>query len=241
MLNLENIKGGYIKGSHVLQDINMVLKAGETLGIIGLNGCGKSTLCKAVINMLPFREGKVLFDGHNISQLHPNNLRQLGIALVMEGGRVFSNMTVLEQLKLAGNEKSDTEIKKRLIDIENLTGLTIFVPEKSDSILKRKGNHLSGGEKQQLAMIMALLSNPKLLILDEVSAGLSPANVIKIADAIERLKNSNAITIMLIEQNIRLAARLSDRLLLLERGIIDQQVLIDETFNFDKLNIHLLN
>ena len=241
MLILENIHGGYRPGSQVLQGIDLEIKAGETVGIIGLNGCGKSTLGKAVLNILPFREGRVMLGGIDVSKMHPHQLRQHGIAMVLQGGRVFPNMTVLEQLKLAGNEQSDLAIIKRLSEVENITGLTIFVSGKQDSFLKRKGNHLSGGEKQQLSLIMALLSNPRLLILDEASAGLSPGNLMKMTVVIEKLKAIQSMAIMLIEQNIRLAVRLSDRLLLLERGIIGQQFEIDETFDLNKLNKNIFN
>lgn len=238
MLKLENIQGGYIPGSLVLQGIDLEINAGEVLGIIGLNGCGKSTLGKAVMNMLPHRSGKIIFNGKDISSLSTHLLYKSGIGMVMQGGRVFPHMTVWEHLLFAADNKSEKEIKKKLSEIEELSGLTIFV---SGNQLFRKGSYLSGGEKQQLALIMALINHPQLLILDEISASLSSENILKISGAIANLKSLNKMAIILIEQNIRLAAKLSKRILLLERGIIDQQFLCDETFDFNKLNENIFN
>lgn len=238
MLKLENIQGGYIPGSLVLQGIDLEINPGEVVGIIGLNGCGKSTLGKAVMNMLPHRYGKILFKGQDVSHLSTHRLHKSGIGMVMQGGRVFPHMTVWEHFQLAADNKSEKDIKKRLAEIAELSGLSKFV---SGNRLQNKGSYLSGGEKQQLALILALLNQPQLLILDEISAGQSSGNVSKISVAIENLKSLKIMAIILIEQNIRLAAKLSERLLLLERGIIDQQFVCDETFDFNKLNENIFN
>jgi ABC-type branched-subunit amino acid transport system ATPase component len=238
MLKLENIQGGYIPGSLVLQGIDLLMHPGEVVGIIGLNGCGKSTLGKAILNMLPFRSGNIFFKGLDLSRLNFHQLHDAGIGMLMQGGRVFSQMTTWEHLKVAGKNMTEKAIKNRLKEIEEQYSLTIFT---AGIAFNRKGSYLSGGQKQQLALMMALLNKPKLLILDEVSAGLSPGNVLMVAEVIKKLKEDKTIGIILIEQNIKLASQLSDRLLLLERGIIDQEFKIDNAFDFNKLNENIFN
>ena len=238
MLKLENILGGYIHESMVLQGIDLKIAKGEVVGIIGLNGCGKSTLGKAVMNILPHRQGKVWLDGNDVSLLPVHRLQQEGISMVLQGGRVFPQMTVMEHLHLVGNTKTDLEIKNKLKYIDEQFGLNLF---SGNSSLNRKGSYLSGGEKQQLALAMALITMPKLLILDEISAGLSPINLDQIELIIENIKQLKTIGVMLIEQNIRLATTLSDRLLLLERGIIDKEFINDGTFSLNSLNENIFN
>lgn len=237
MLKLENIKGGYAKGCQILQGIDLQIKPGEVVGIIGLNGSGKSTLGKAIMNMIPFRSGQLTMNGEDISRLPVHQVQKAGISMVMQGGRVFSNMTVLEHLQFANNQLSEVILISRMKEIYERFGLEIYSLRKSN----RKASYLSGGEKQQLVLMMALLNQPELLILDEISAGLSPANQTRVIDSILKMKESNSISIILIEQNIKMATQLSDRLLILERGVIDQQFLIDNTFNINSLNINIFN
>jgi ABC-type branched-subunit amino acid transport system ATPase component len=238
MLELKNIQGGYTQGSMVLHGINLVIKPRETVGIIGLNGCGKSTLGKAIMNILPFRKGDLSFHGKNISSLSPHGLRDNGITMVMQGGRIFKNMTIGEHFRIAANEKNELKLKKKVEEVENLIGLAKFTVENR---WQQKGSYLSGGEKQQLVLLMALLQEPELLILDEISAGLSPANLEMTLNVIAHIKKYSNLSIMLIEQNLRLAAKLSNRLLLLERGIIDQEFVIDNNFDIKILNVNIFN
>ncbi|HLP71748.1 MAG TPA: ATP-binding cassette domain-containing protein, partial [Bacteroidales bacterium] len=174
MLKLENIKGGYAKGSLVLQGIDMEVAPGEVVGIIGTNGCGKSTLGKAIMNLVPFRYGQVYFDSENVSNLQAHELNGKGISMLMQGGRIFRNMSVFEHLKLVSGLKNETNVSVRIEDIAKSIGITKFI---SSISLKSRGGYLSGGEKQILKLMMALMNNPKCLILDEISAGMSPANL----------------------------------------------------------------
>lgn len=233
MLELKNIKGGYEPGNMVLQGINLKIASGEVVSVIGLNGCGKSTLVKAIMNMLPYRQGMVILNSVDLINLPMNRMKEMGIALVMQGGRIFPNMTIQEHLHLAGNTHNVKGLKKNLQTIDEQYGLVKFTKQLT---LTCRGSYLSGGEKQQLALIMALLNEPKFLILDEISAGLSPKNISLIAEAIDNLKNQRKIGILLIEQNIKLATRLADRIILLERGIIDKEYKIDENFELSTLN-----
>lgn len=238
MLSLENISGGYNAGSQVLQGISMHIAEGESVGIIGLNGCGKSTLAKAIMNILPFRDGVVKLHDTDVSNYTPVRLHKAGISMVMQGGRIFQQMTIKEHLMLVSGTKSEQGLKNAIRDVENHFGFTIFADEwKSD----RKGSYLSGGEKQKLAFMMALLHKPKLLILDEVSAGLSPLALQQTASFVSQIRAGRKTSLMIIEQNISLASQLCDRLLLLERGVIDQEFRIDENFSFEKLNESIFN
>ena len=238
MLELKNIQGGYTQGSNVLQGISLVIQPGETVGIIGLNGCGKSTLGKAIMNILPFRTGELRFHGMDISSRAPHTLRHTGITMVMQGGRIFKNMTIGEHFRIAANEKNEPELKKKVEEVENLTGLAKFTFENR---WQQKGSYLSGGEKQQLVLLMALLQKPELLILDEISAGLSPANLELTLNVIARIKSQSNLSIMLIEQNLRMVTQLSNQLLLLERGIIDKEFVIDKNFDINILNENIFN
>lgn len=238
MLTIKDIKGGYTQGSMILQGISFTIEKGEIVGIIGLNGCGKSTLGKAVMNMLPFREGKIWFNGKDISDLSTHRMKETGISMVLQGGRTFPMMTVKEHLQLAGNIKSDNELKSRIAQVAEHYGVAII---SQDLPMSRKANLLSGGEKQKLALAMALMNRPEFMILDEISAGLSPVNQETVTASLEKIKASKAIGIMLIEQNIRLATRLADKLLLLERGIIDKTFKIDANFDINQLNENIFN
>lgn len=238
MLKLDNIQGGYTKGSQILHGIDLQIGPGEVVGIIGLNGSGKSTLGKAIMNMIPFRSGQLNFNGKDISRLPVHQIHRTGISMVLQGGRVFPNMTVWEHLQFSNSKRSKLDLNKRVAELEEEFGLGIYTAGIAANL---KASYLSGGEKQKLVLMMALLNKPDLLILDEISAGLSPTNVLLVTTVLKKMIANRTMGIMLIEQNIRLATELADRLLLLERGIIDQQFDIDSTFDFNKLNKNIFN
>jgi ABC-type branched-subunit amino acid transport system ATPase component len=147
-------------------------------------------------------------------------------------------MSVFEHLKLVSGLKNETNVSVRIEDIAKSIGITKFI---SSISLKSRGGYLSGGEKQILKLMMALMNNPKCLILDEISAGMSPANLEIISETVRKIKEQKSISIILIEQNIRLAQQLSDRILLLERGVIDREFLMNEEFNPSNLNENIFN
>ena len=229
MLKLENVQGGYTKGCQILKGINLHINSGEVVGIIGMNGCGKSTLGKAVMNMLPFSTGQIIFKGKDISCLSVHQIKKAGIGMVLQGGRVFHNMTVWEHLQFACNKLSRYDINYRVDEIEDKFGFSLFGAGITSN---RKAGYLSGGEKQQLVLMMALLVKPDLLILDEISSGLSPKNVTLVTKVLKNLISDRTISVMFIEQNIKLAIQLADRLILLEQGCIKQTIPIDSTFDY---------
>lgn len=211
MLQIKNLTGGYAKGHNILQGINLDVQKGESVGIIGLNGCGKSSLAKAILNILPYREGEILYNGVDISKKNTQELSELGIVLFMQGGRVFDELTVKENLLLAAkNSKKIGEIKKSFVPLRKFF---------SSSTMMR-ADKLSGGERHQLALAMCMLKEPSLLILDEPSAGLSPYAVNEMYQTLNLLRSQNDLTIVLIEQNIARATEFCSSVNMLRDGQI---------------------
>ena len=208
ILELKNIKGGYTKGVDILRGVNLSVENGEALGIIGLNGSGKSTLGKSIMNMLPYQSGTIIFEGNDISNLSTSDIASKGISIMHQGGKVFDNMTVNENLSLAG--KMDSVFKK-------------LIPLFKENIGSRMADRLSGGQRHQLALAMTLLTHPSLVILDEPSAGLSPKAVEEMYQILSAVKERLGVSIILIEQNISKAISFCDRSLLIAQGQIEQE------------------
>jgi ABC-type branched-chain amino acid transport systems, ATPase component len=214
MLQITDLKGGYLKGHNILKGLSLEINQGETVGIIGLNGSGKSTLGKAIMNILPFREGRILFNGADITNKTPQELSKSGIAFFMQGGKTFDELSVWENLIIsAENEDSIIEIQKYFI--------LLSAPKKQ--LKKIRADKLSGGERHQLALAMCLLKNPTFLILDEPSAGLSPKAVNEMYLTLEKIRKEKNLTILLIEQNIAKAIELCNYVSLLREGKIERQ------------------
>lgn len=222
LLKITGLTGGYVSGIKILRGVDMSVCEGETVGIIGLNGSGKSTLGKAIMNMLPWSEGHVLFDGRSISDEQTCDLSRSGIAIMQQGGQVFRELTVHENLKIAfGHIKDKTFID----ELKSMIPL-LALPERE---LKGKmADKLSGGQRHQLALAMALAQRPRLLILDEPSAGLSPKSVEKMYEILSEVKKRTNVSIILIEQNINKAIQFCDRSLLIEQGAIAHEFLSKE-------------
>ena len=208
ILELENIKGGYTKNVDILRGVSLSIEKGEALGIIGLNGSGKSTLGKSILNMLPHQSGTIILNGEDISLLSTSEIADKGISIMHQGGKVFENLTVDENLSLAG---------KISPDFKNL------IPLLQEGIGDRMADRLSGGQRHQLALSMSILSHPRLLILDEPSAGLSPKAVDDMYSILSTIKRELGISIILIEQNISKAITFCNRSLLIAQGQIEQE------------------
>jgi branched-chain amino acid transport system ATP-binding protein len=210
MLKVENLRGGY--GSiEVLKGINLEVADGETVSIIGANGAGKSTTLMMVSGILPHQSGRILFNGKEISGFSPFKIVSLGILQVPEGRRIFSRLTVLENLELGGFAlKKESRSKSQ---IESVFELFPLLFERREQL----GGTLSGGEQQMLAIGRALMGKPKLLIIDEPSLGLAPMMVEKIFQLIQKL-GKEGLTLLLVEQNARLALSISRRAYVLETG-----------------------
>ncbi len=211
MLECRSISVSYGKKIRVLTDISLTVKKGEIVAFIGGNGAGKSTFLKTVSGLLKLEKGKILFEEKEIQTLPSYKISSLGIAHVPEGRKIFSRLTVLENLEL-GAYKQRTGISQRM---EEIFELFPILKER----IKQIGGTLSGGEQQMLAMGRALMSNPKLLMLDEPSMGLAPILVEKIFQTIKEI-NSQGTTLLLVEQNAHQSLAIAHRAYVLETGRI---------------------
>lgn len=213
MLKVENLNV-YYGNIHAIKDGSLEVKTGEVVSLIGANGAGKTTTLQAISALLEKESGKVTFEDKDISKAKAYKVTRLGIAQVPEGRRVFSNLSVLDNINLGSVASKISENEKNQ-KIERIYELFPVLKDRKN----QKAGTLSGGEQQMLAMARAIMTNPKLLLLDEPSMGLSPLYVEKIFDTIRVLKEEGS-TILLVEQNANLALDISDRAYVLETGRI---------------------
>ena len=202
LLKVSNLQGGYNEGVDVLHGIDLTIQEGCAVGIIGLNGSGKSTLGKAIMNMIPFRRGDIVYNGESIASLSTHELVKRGISIMQQGGQVFPNLSVWENLEMAFS--SGMESFNRLRDIIPLLQLN------KKELKNKMADKLSGGQKHQLSLAMTLATNPRLVILDEPSAGLSPKSVEEMYAMLHYIRDKYGVTIVLIEQNIAKAVDFCD-------------------------------
>ena len=210
MLKVENINV-YYGNIHAIKGISFEVNDGEVVALIGANGAGKSTTLKTVSGLLPARTGTISFLGETIDHVPAHKRVAKGLSQVPEGRRIFLQMTVLENLQM-GAFTSKQDVKA---DLENVFERFPRLKERKNQI----GGTLSGGEQQMLAMGRALMSHPKLLMLDEPSMGLAPILVEQIFDIIAELHKAGT-TILLVEQNAEMALKIADRAYVLESGRI---------------------
>ncbi|PKL24946.1 MAG: ABC transporter ATP-binding protein [Spirochaetae bacterium HGW-Spirochaetae-3] len=212
LLELEDIHT-YYGAIHALKGVSLRVEQGEIVTLIGANGAGKTTTLKSISGLLRCRKGRILFDGKNISSMPAHLVHREGIDLVPEGRGIFPRLTVLENLEMGAYLVRDhADIKKRL---EYAFGLFPRLRERID----QKGGTLSGGEQQMLATARGLMSDPKILLMDEPSMGLAPVLVDQIFDIIKEL-NARGTTILLIEQNALMALSVAHRGYVLQTGNI---------------------
>jgi branched-chain amino acid transport system ATP-binding protein len=208
LLELENVNAYYEK-SHVLQNVSLKVEPGEVVALLGRNGSGRSTTCKAVMGLVAVRSGAIRFKGKPITNKTPFAIAQAGIAFVPEDRRIFPNLTVGENLRLAalaGRKGVWTE--KRIYEYFAVLG------ERKDKPAK-----LSGGEQQMLAIARALVANPDIILLDEPMEGLAPLIARNVEDVVRSIR-SEGNTILLVEQNAQVAMSLADRGYVLSNGRI---------------------
>jgi len=217
MLKLENITAAYTKNNPILKGIDLTVAENEVVAIVGQNGAGKSTLAKAIMNMLPFVTGKIYFKGELLNGKRTQQIVHKGLNFFMQGGQVFPHLTVEENLDFAGMDFSKKELQQRKEEIKGYFDLF------KNGRYNLEASYLSGGEQHQLALAMIMMRKPKFLILDEPSAGLSPANVNSSYDILRTLKTNFEIGILLIEQNVMMAFIFSNKVLMLQEGLIAQE------------------
>jgi branched-chain amino acid transport system ATP-binding protein len=212
LLSLQSVTAAY--GSiTALHSVSLDVPAGEIVTLIGANGAGKSTLMMTIFGNPRAREGRILFNGRDITELPTHEIARLGLAQSPEGRRIFGRMTVEENLRMgaefAGNSDYDAELRR----------VTTIFPRLKER-LHQRGGTLSGGEQQMLAIARALMSRPKLLLLDEPSLGLAPLIVKQIFSVIAELNAREKLTVFLVEQNAFHALRLAHRAYVMVNGKI---------------------
>jgi branched-chain amino acid transport system ATP-binding protein len=195
----------------VLHQIDLKVYPSEIVTVIGPNGAGKSTLLGAIVGFQVPTEGSITFKGQNITGIAPEKTVQLGMTIVPEGARVFTDMTVMDNLKMGSYIKSSRALRS-----ETLEMVFSFFPRLHER-MKQKGGTLSGGERQMLAIGRALMSRPSLLLLDEPSLGLAPLLVTKVFETIVQIA-ATGLTVLLVEQNVHFSLEISQRAYVLENG-----------------------
>src|SRR5205823_11706161 len=209
MLSISSLDVAYGQ-AQVLWGVDLEVRAGELVCLMGRNGVGKTTLLKTTIGLLPARGGRVMFDGSDITTWSPDRRARAGVGYVPQGREIFPHLSVEENLRMAllgcGRTASLDE------------PLTLFPALKP--LLARKGGVLSGGEQQMLAIGRALLTKPKLLMLDEPTEGIQPSIILEIEEAIRRIKAERRVTVLLVEQYLDFAERLADSYVILAKGSV---------------------
>ena len=210
MLSAQDIYASYGK-KEILHGLSLSVNEGEIVALIGPNGAGKSTLLKTVAGALMPKEGQVFFDGDDVTKLSPHRRVRKGIGYFMQGGEIFPTLSVQENLELGGadlpKESSRNHIEEVLAlfpDLRKMEG--------------RRAGLLSGGQRQALALGIILMRKPKLLLLDEPSAGLAPVLVEDLTNRIREINKAMGASVLLVEQNVRQALRISHRVYVLKEG-----------------------
>ena len=202
----------YYGESYILQGISLTVDKKEVVTLLGRNGAGKSTTLKSIIGLIPPKKGNIMYNGADITQKKAYEIVRLGIGYVPEDRRIFSTLTVLENLIIAQRKSNGMWNLKKIFELF----------PRLEERKGHRGNHLSGGEQQMLTIARSLMGNPELILLDEPSQGLAPVIVEDIAQAIGNMKNQG-MGILLVEQNVLMTLSLADRHYIIDSGNIIYQ------------------
>jgi len=215
MLEVKKISVGYF-GVPVIREVSFKVEEGQMVSIVGSNGAGKSTILKTISGLLRPQSGEIAFLGKRIDALPPYEITSAGISHIPEGRKIFAKLSVLDNLLVGAHTRdSKSEVQQSLEEIYTLFSI---LKERKD----QRGETLSGGEQQMLAIARGLMSKPKLMMLDEPSLGLMPSLSVKVIEILKRI-SSNGTTILLVEQKVRDALELADRAYVLQTGAIVQE------------------
>ena len=215
MLKIKGLQVNY-GGIQAVKGVDMEVRQGELVTLIGANGAGKTTTMKAITGLKPYSAGDIEYDGKSIKGIPPHELLKRGLAMVPEGRGIFARMSIIENMQMGAYLRNDNEQIKK--DVDRMFG---FFPRLKERATQLAGT-LSGGEQQMLAMSRAILSKPKLLLLDEPSMGLSPIMVEKIFEVVREI-SKEGITVLLDEQNARLALQAADRGYVMDSGTVTME------------------
>jgi branched-chain amino acid transport system ATP-binding protein len=227
MLKVDNINA-YYGDLQALWGVSLQVNDGELVALVGPNGAGKTTTLRVMTGLLKLASGSVNFDGNNLGKETVHKIVELGISQVPEGGRIFSEMSVLENLELGAFVP-----KARKVKDQSLRWVYKIFPRLEERQNQQAGT-LSGGERQMLAIGRALMSKPKLLLLDEPSFGLAPILVQQMFEMIEAI-NKQGVTVLLVEQNVRAALELAQRAYVIENGRIVGEGKGDDLLSFESI------
>ena len=212
----------------MLFDVNLSAEQRNIVAVVGPNGAGKTTLLNSILGLADVYSGQIIFEGQDITKLSPYKKARLGIAYVPQSGNVFSELTVYENLLLAGYQLDKSEVKDRIDEV-----LDIF--PKLKEMLHRRAGTLSGGERRMLAIGMGLMKKPKILLLDEITTDLAPIIVKTVLNKVVELRDRLKITIVLVEQYAKRALEISDKAYLLVSGRIRFEGKPEELLKNEKL------
>jgi ABC-type branched-subunit amino acid transport system ATPase component len=213
LLSIDSVVTGYGK-KQVVNGVSIEVAPGEIVALIGHNGAGKSTLLKALFGLLPVWKGEVAFNGNDLKAAKPRELLRAGIAYVPQGNRVFTDLSVRENLEMGGvTLPNKTQLEEGMERV-----FTLF-PALRGQLQQRAGT-LSGGEKQMLALANALILSPRLLLLDEPSLGLAPALVREALAHIQQINRDSGVTVLIVEQKVREVLKIAHRVYVLRNGLV---------------------
>ena len=209
VLAASGVVAGYLPGVDILRGVDLLVEPGQLVGVIGPNGAGKSTLIKALFGLIPVRSGSVTFDGHDVTGRPAHQLVAMGIGYVPQLSNVFRTLSVEENLRMGLFLRPEAWSERLAV----VTTLFPLLAERSH----QRANNLSGGERQMLAMGRALMMDPRVLLLDEPSAGLAPMMQVSVFDTVRRIADSG-VAVVMVEQNARRCLQMCDRGYVLDQG-----------------------
>jgi len=218
LLELDRLQAGYGR-KQVVFDVDMHVEPGEIVGVLGHNGSGKSTTIKTVLGVMPALGGKVIYQGGDVTKAGSRHNVRAGMALIPSERFVFQDLTVIDNLLLGG--ANDPDADRRAKRLELVYELFPILEERSD----QAAGTMSGGQQRMVSLGIALMSHPKLLMLDEPSLGLAPAVVQSIFDTVRKLADTEGLSVLLLEQNVAQALRIVDRVYVMRSG----RIILEET------------
>ena len=231
LLEIRGVRAGYADTGDVLQGVDLDLAQGEVIALLGRNGVGKTTLMNTVVGLVRPRAGSIALDGRDLAGESPHEIARGGIAIVPQGRRIFSRLTVEENLKLARRATAGR------IEEWTLPAVYELLPRLQER-RRHRGNELSGGEQQMVAIGRALLANPRVLLFDEPSEGLAPLIVDRMTETIASLRE-RGLSAIVVEQNLHVAVGLADQVAIIAKGEIVHRATTAE-FRADRATAHAL-